>query len=129
VWKESLTVALRANLRSPCPSPGIPHPELQKLDVTSVTGGQGHIAIGDAEGCITLCDRKFTLNKFQAFERSVTKLHQLHQQNILVSIGDDMSATAVLKVRDMDKPDSETKGLTPEPQTTNPKPQTLHPNP
>jgi len=88
-----------------------PHPELQKLKVTAVASGKGQIVFGDSDGCVTLCDRKLALNKFQAYERSVTKLHQLVQQNVLVSCGDDLAASAVLKVWDMDKADRETSGF------------------
>ena len=88
-----------------------PRHDLLQLKVTAVTSGKGYIVLGDTEGCITLCDRKLALVKFQAFERSVTKLHQLHQQNILVSIGDDLSASAVLKVWDMDKTDRNSGGF------------------
>jgi hypothetical protein len=44
-----------------------PHPELKKIKVTAAASGKGMIAMGDSEGCVTLCDRKFSLNKFQVF--------------------------------------------------------------
>ena len=75
-------------------SSGAPHPELQKLKVTAVSSGKGQIVFGDSDGCVTLCDRKFTLNKFQAYEKCVSKLYQLVQQNVLVSCGDDLASSA-----------------------------------
>ena len=76
-----------------------PHPELAQLQVTCTTSGKGQLMLGDASGCVTLCDRKGALKKFQAFERRVTQLCLIAQQNLLVSVGDDASASCMLKVR------------------------------
>lgn len=88
-----------------------PHPDLQKLQITAAASGKGQTIFGDEEGCITLCDRKFQLCKFQAFERKVTHLFQLQQQNVLVSVGDDHLSGPVLKVWNLDKTDRDTDGF------------------
>lgn len=69
--------------------------------------------LGDASGCVTLCDRKGALKKFQAFERRVTQLWLIAQQNLLVSVGDDVSASCILKVWNVNTdPDGEALLLT-----------------
>ena len=67
--------------------------------------------LGDASGCVTLCDRKGALKKFQAFERRVTQLCLIAQQNLLVSVGDDASASCMLKVWNVDKTDPDGEAL------------------
>ena len=44
-----------------------PHPELKKIKVPAAASGKGMIVLGDSEGCVTLCDRKFSLNKLPGF--------------------------------------------------------------
>eukprot|EP01132_Coremiostelium_polycephalum_P001153 gene1153-1462_t len=81
-------------------------PSLQKLSITCTTSGRGSLIIGDAEGFINFVDREFRIASFQAYQQSVTYVHQLKERNFLSTVGhDEIGTTSILKIWNLDKTD------------------------
>ncbi|KAF2073113.1 hypothetical protein CYY_005582 [Polysphondylium violaceum] len=78
---------------------------LQKLSITCTTSGRGILVIGDGEGFINFVDREYRISSFQAYQQSVTLIHQLKERNFLTTIGHDEMGAAILKIWNLDKTD------------------------
>jgi len=78
---------------------------LQKLSITCTTSGRGSLIIGDGEGFINFVDREYRISSFQAYQQSVTLIHQLKERNFLTTIGHDEMGAAILKIWNLDKTD------------------------
>lgn len=98
--------------------PGTSVAEELKEKVVCCSSGRGRMVVGSEDGMVHVLDRGLKLNySFQAHSGSVQFIQQLKQRNILVTIGDDETASPqlsamCLKVFDLDKMQSEGSSTT-----------------
>ncbi len=58
--------------------PNTPHPDLQKIDVSSSASGAPFMILGDTEGYVHLVDKDFNAQRFKAFDKDVLLMEYLH---------------------------------------------------
>ncbi|RWS10542.1 vacuolar protein sorting-associated protein 11-like protein, partial [Dinothrombium tinctorium] len=82
-----------------------------EINVTCATAGRGHLLLGDADGYIHSINRQFQMTSFQAFEISVTHVHQILEKVILISAGaDEPGINPIVKMWNQEKQDPHRKG-------------------
>lgn len=62
------------------------------MDITCCTSGRGNFILGDSEGGLTFISRDYNIYRYQAYDCRVTHAYMLHNQNILVTIGDGIDS-------------------------------------
>ncbi|KJE89841.1 hypothetical protein CAOG_01266 [Capsaspora owczarzaki ATCC 30864] len=79
---------------------------LQSMNISACTSGHGNLVFGDTDGLVHFVDRSYRITSFRAYEFQVTRLKQMKQQNILVTVGIDEETGGqppVIKVWNVDK--------------------------
>ncbi|RUS22924.1 hypothetical protein BC937DRAFT_94921 [Endogone sp. FLAS-F59071] len=91
---------------------------LQNINATAFTSGRGRLVVADAQGSVHIMDRSFSVQSFIAYDGGrITHLKQLKQKNILITVGEDdpHAGTPVIKIWDLDRTESKTRGSLPTP--------------
>ncbi|KAF6017142.1 VPS11 [Bugula neritina] len=78
-----------------------------ELDITCSTAGRGQILVGDRDGTVVILDKLLNMTAFRAHNISISHIHQLRQNTVLLTVGTDEDAEyPQLKVWQMDRVDS-----------------------
>lgn len=86
--------------------------QLQGINVTIATSGNGHVVLCDATGWAYLISRNWNITQFQAYAHSVTLAQQLPFDPYLVTIGEDEhSFNPLIKVWDWSRADRQKNPL------------------
>ena len=91
---------------------------LQSVRDTCADAGRGYLVLGDDEGLIHFIRGGFRWESFRAYSQRVTHVHQLLTKPVLVAVGDDTDANAVVTI--LRVPFPQELGEPPEPQPPSP---------